>query len=58
MAATNGTHAGTAEPKSTLHLTTLEILDDTLLGSVGRTIPPSDTLDHAVRFFGTWSGSE
>jgi len=29
-----------------------------LLGSVGRAIPPSDTLDHAVRFFGTWSGSD
>jgi len=55
MPAANGTHP---QSKSSLHLTTLEILDDVLLGSVGRVIPPSDTLDHAVRFFGTWSGSD
>lgn len=58
MAATNGTHAGAVGSKSALHLTALEVLDDALLGFVGRAIPPSETLDHAVRFFGTWSGSE
>jgi len=36
----------------------LNLISDILLGSVGSAIPPSEELDHAVRFFGTWSGSD
>ncbi|KAF8218281.1 hypothetical protein K438DRAFT_1556242 [Mycena galopus ATCC 62051] len=31
---------------------------DILLGSIGANIPPSETQDHAIRFLGTWSGTE
>ena len=33
-------------------------LNDFLLGAVGRTIPPSEPLNHSVRFLSTWSGSD
>ncbi|KAJ7056952.1 hypothetical protein C8F01DRAFT_1233461 [Mycena amicta] len=33
-------------------------LDDALLGFVGANIPPSETVDHAVRFLGTFSGTD
>ncbi|KAJ6460956.1 hypothetical protein C8R45DRAFT_842247 [Mycena sanguinolenta] len=33
-------------------------IDDILLGSIGANIPPSETRDHAVRFLGTWSGTD
>ena len=36
----------------------LDLASDIVLGSIGAAIPPSKRLDHAVRFFGTWSGSE
>lgn len=36
----------------------VDVVEDVLLGSLGKAIPPSDVLDHAVRFFGTWSGSD
>ena len=36
----------------------LEGIDDFLLGLFGTIIPPCQRLDHAVRFFSTWSGSE
>lgn len=39
-------------------VTPFDIVEDVLLGSLGKAIPSSDVLDHAVRFFGTWSGSE
>ncbi|KAF9505059.1 hypothetical protein BS47DRAFT_579260 [Hydnum rufescens UP504] len=42
-------------PKSLL---TLYGLNDTVLGLVGGSIPQSEGLDHAVRYFGTWSGSD
>ena len=32
-------------------------LNDVILGCFGR-LQPSDTLDHLVRYLGTWSGSE
>lgn len=32
-------------------------LNDAILGCFGR-LQPSDTLDHLVRYLGTWSGSE
>jgi len=41
--------------KSTISLTGF---DDIVLGSVGTAIPSSESLDHAVRFLGTWSGSD
>ncbi|KAK7048500.1 hypothetical protein R3P38DRAFT_1867872 [Favolaschia claudopus] len=33
-------------------------VDDLLLGSIGASIPPSESRDHAVRFFSTWSGTD
>ena len=36
---------------------TLAHLNDVTLGCFGR-LQPSDTLDHLVRYLGTWSGSE
>jgi hypothetical protein len=33
-------------------------LNDFLFGAVGRTIPPSEALNHSVRFLSTWSGSD
>jgi hypothetical protein len=36
---------------------TLARLNDVTLGCFGR-LQPSDTLDHLVRYLGTWSGSE
>ncbi|KAJ7675496.1 hypothetical protein B0H17DRAFT_1080939 [Mycena rosella] len=33
-------------------------IDDLLLGFVGANTPPSQTLDHALRFFSTWSGTD
>ncbi|RDB18058.1 hypothetical protein Hypma_000896 [Hypsizygus marmoreus] len=33
-------------------------IDDILLGLFGAVVPHSHRLDHAVRFFGTWSGSD
>jgi len=41
--------------KSTVSLTGI---DDILLGSVGAAIPPSESLDNAIRLFGTWSGTD
>lgn len=39
-------------------LNTLLSAEDAFLGAVGKAIPPSEVVDHATRFFGTWSGSE
>ena len=36
----------------------LETIDDLLLGVYGALLPPSQHLDHAIRFLSTWSGSE
>lgn len=36
----------------------LEGIDDFLLGLFGTVIPPCQRLDHAVRYFSTWSGSD
>lgn len=36
---------------------TVARLNDALLGCFSR-VRPSETLDHLVRFLGTWSGSE
>ncbi|KAJ7712906.1 hypothetical protein DFH07DRAFT_763346 [Mycena maculata] len=33
-------------------------LDDVLLGFIGTNTPPSQRLDHAIRFFSTWSGTD
>ncbi|KAJ6535944.1 hypothetical protein DFH09DRAFT_1402172 [Mycena vulgaris] len=33
-------------------------VDDLLLGFVGANTPPSQRLDHAIRFFSTWSGTD
>ncbi|KAJ7621074.1 hypothetical protein FB45DRAFT_1032339 [Roridomyces roridus] len=33
-------------------------IDDIILGSIGAHTPPSDTLDHALRYFSTWSGTD
>ncbi|KAJ7471270.1 hypothetical protein B0H11DRAFT_1376762 [Mycena galericulata] len=33
-------------------------IDDMLLGFVGANFPPSERLDHAIRFFSTWSGTD
>jgi len=33
-------------------------IDDILLGSIGASIPPSETRDHATRFLSTWSGTD
>ncbi|KAJ7139082.1 hypothetical protein C8R44DRAFT_693546 [Mycena epipterygia] len=33
-------------------------IDDILLGFIGANIPPSRTLDHAIRFLSTWSGTD
>ena len=33
-------------------------LSDILLGAAGRSIPPSEPLNHGVRFLSTWSGSD
>ncbi len=33
-------------------------LNDFLFGAVGRSIPPSEPLNHSVRFLSTWSGSD
>ncbi|KAF7292986.1 hypothetical protein MIND_01197900 [Mycena indigotica] len=33
-------------------------LDDALLGFIGANTPPSETIDHAVRFLGTYSGTD
>ncbi|KAJ7248224.1 hypothetical protein B0H12DRAFT_1234973 [Mycena haematopus] len=33
-------------------------IDHILLGSIGANIPPSETRDHAIRFLGTWSGTD
>jgi hypothetical protein len=43
---------------STLKPLTAARLNDFLLGAVGRSIPPSESLDHSVRFLSTWSGSD
>ncbi|KAJ6551663.1 hypothetical protein B0H19DRAFT_1158505 [Mycena capillaripes] len=36
----------------------LPAIDDILLGSIGANIPPSERLDHAIRFLSTWSGTD
>ncbi|KAJ7198836.1 hypothetical protein GGX14DRAFT_373836 [Mycena pura] len=33
-------------------------VDDVFLGLIGANIPPSQTLDHTVRYFSTWSGTD
>jgi hypothetical protein len=33
-------------------------IDDILLGSIGANIPPSETLNNAIHYFSTWSGTE
>ncbi|KAF9450081.1 hypothetical protein P691DRAFT_702051 [Macrolepiota fuliginosa MF-IS2] len=38
-------------------LSTVSKLNDAILGCFGR-VQPSETLDHLVRFLGTWSGSD
>ncbi|KAG9103593.1 hypothetical protein FRC07_009962 [Ceratobasidium sp. 392] len=37
---------------------TVARLGDILLGSVGARLPPSDRIDHAIRYLSTWSGSD
>lgn len=37
---------------------TVARLGDILLGSVGARIPPSERINHLVRYLSTWSGSE
>ncbi len=39
-------------------LEVLQAAGDIVLGAVGTAIPPSEKLDHMVRYLGTWSGSE
>lgn len=39
-------------------LSPLLTVSDLALGSIGAAIPPSKTVDHSVRLFGTWSGSD
>ncbi|KAJ7449306.1 hypothetical protein FB451DRAFT_1187396 [Mycena latifolia] len=33
-------------------------IDDVLLGFIGANTPPSQTLDHATRYFSTWGGTD
>ena len=37
---------------------TVARLNDVLFGAVGRSIPPSEPLNHSIRFLSTWSGSD
>jgi len=39
-------------------LEVLQAAGDIFLGAVGTAIPPSEKLDHMVRYLGTWSGSD
>jgi len=40
------------------NVTNVEALNDLVLGSIGQSIPPSEIVNHAVRYFGTWAGSD
>jgi len=39
-------------------LEVLQAAGDIILGAAGTAIPPSEKLDHMVRYLGTWSGSD
>jgi len=40
------------------NITNVAGLNDLVLGSIGQSVPPSETINHAVRYFGTWAGSD
>ncbi|KAF8340308.1 uncharacterized protein EI90DRAFT_2966093 [Cantharellus anzutake] len=53
---TSGGSGGSSSSGKSVH--GIAALSDSVLGSIGKSVPPSETIDHSVRYFGTWSGSD